>query len=69
MAAVLRVFKDDDERWLVVLRDDRQHVRQETDDPPIVAARDTQTDAEELAQVWARSHGDAEVFTVPATRA
>jgi phosphopantetheine adenylyltransferase len=53
MAAVLKVLKDDDDRWLVVLRDDRGRARQDSDDVVILAARDTQTDAEQVAQDWA----------------
>jgi hypothetical protein len=55
MAAVLKVLKDDDDRWLVVLRDDRRRGRQHRNDAVIVAARDTQTEAEQVIQDWARS--------------
>jgi hypothetical protein len=53
MTSVLKVLKDDDDRWLVVLRDDRWRARQDSDDVVILAARDTQTDAEQVAQDWA----------------
>ena len=53
MAAVLKVLKDDDDRWLVVLSDDRWRARQDSDDVVTLATRDTQTDAEQVAQDWA----------------
>jgi hypothetical protein len=55
MAAVLKVLKDDDDRWLVVLRDDLWRAHQGSDDAVIVAARGTQTEAEQVIQDWARS--------------